>query len=125
MDFVVRGKVTNITQYGAFVKLQDDYTGLVHISEISDFFVEDICNFLQINKEYDFYVLATDAVQKRYKLSYKKLHPELRKNQKVNDKMNFEESSTGFTPLRKMIHDLNEGLIEDKKNDQNQHENGA
>ena len=33
---IVCGNITGITDYGIFVKLEDGYTGMVHISEISD-----------------------------------------------------------------------------------------
>ena len=36
---IIKGQVTGITPYGVFVSLEDDYTGLVHISEVSDKFV--------------------------------------------------------------------------------------
>lgn len=38
----VQGTVTNITNFGAFVDLGDNQTGLVHISEIANHFVKDI-----------------------------------------------------------------------------------
>lgn len=38
----VQGKVTNITNFGAFVDLGDDKTGLIHISEIANYFVNNI-----------------------------------------------------------------------------------
>ena len=39
---IVEGKVTGIAKFGAFVDLGDGQNGLVHISEISDKYVEDI-----------------------------------------------------------------------------------
>ena len=44
---VVEGVVTGITNFGAFVKLPNGKTGLVHISEVSDSYVEDINNHLK------------------------------------------------------------------------------
>lgn len=44
---IVEGKVTGITNFGAFVDLGDGKTGLVHISEVADAYVEDIRDFLQ------------------------------------------------------------------------------
>lgn len=38
----VNGKVSGITNFGAFVDLGDKKTGLVHISEVSNNFVKDI-----------------------------------------------------------------------------------
>ena len=38
----VTGNITGIEKYGAFVSLDDYYSGLIHISEISEGFVKDI-----------------------------------------------------------------------------------
>ena len=45
---IVKGTVTGIENYGAFVSLENDYTGLIHISEISYGYVKDISNYLKI-----------------------------------------------------------------------------
>ena len=39
---IVEGKVTGITNFGAFVELPDKTTGMVHISEVSGTFIKDI-----------------------------------------------------------------------------------
>ncbi len=44
----VSGKVTGITNFGAFVDLGEGKTGLVHISEISDSYVKDIHDVLSV-----------------------------------------------------------------------------
>lgn len=44
----VSGKVTGITNFGAFVDLGEGKSGLVHISEISDGYVKDIHDVLSI-----------------------------------------------------------------------------
>jgi S1 RNA binding domain protein len=44
---VLEGKVTGITNFGAFVELGDGVTGLVHISEVADAYVRDIKDYLQ------------------------------------------------------------------------------
>lgn len=44
---IVEGKVTGITKFGAFVTLETGESGLVHISEVSKSFVEDINDFLK------------------------------------------------------------------------------
>ena len=58
----VEGKVTGITNFGAFVELPDGETGLVHISEVANTYVKDITNYLKedetvkvklINIDYD------------------------------------------------------------------------
>ena len=44
----VTGKISGITNFGAFVDLGDKQTGLVHISEVSDGFVKDIHDVLAV-----------------------------------------------------------------------------
>lgn len=43
---IVEGKVTRITNFGAFVELEDGKVGLVHISEVADVYVNDVRDFL-------------------------------------------------------------------------------
>ena len=47
---VVEGCVTGIEKYGIFVTLDEYYSGLIHISEISDNFVRDINKFVNIGE---------------------------------------------------------------------------
>lgn len=44
---ILEGKVTGITKFGAFVELPEGKTGMVHISEVSNSYVEDINQFLK------------------------------------------------------------------------------
>jgi len=46
---IVEGKVTGITNFGAFVELEEGKTGLVHISEVADAYVHDIKDYLKEN----------------------------------------------------------------------------
>ena len=39
---IVEGQITGITKYGIFVSLEDNYTGMVHISEVSNKYVNDL-----------------------------------------------------------------------------------
>ena len=43
---IVDGKVTRITNFGAFVELEDGKVGLIHISEVADVYVNDVHDFL-------------------------------------------------------------------------------
>ena len=44
---VLEGKVKSITNFGAFIALPENHTGMVHISEVSNGFVKDIKDFLK------------------------------------------------------------------------------
>ena len=48
---VYPGKVTEITKFGVFVELEKGTTGLVHISEVSTNFVNDINDFVKLNEQ--------------------------------------------------------------------------
>ncbi|MCU0105318.1 S1 RNA-binding domain-containing protein [Acholeplasma vituli] len=63
--------VTGIAPYGVFVKI-NEYTGLIHISEISDKFVRDISQFAMTGDQVKVIVIEVDKDNKQLKLSYKK-----------------------------------------------------
>ena len=67
---IVKGKITGIKKYGAFVRV-GDYDGLIHISEFSDDFVKDISYIVQVGEEVFLKVLEVDEEHDRLKLSYK------------------------------------------------------
>ena len=47
VGMVTEGKVTGITKFGAFVALPEGKSGLVHISEIANTFVNDVHDYVQ------------------------------------------------------------------------------
>lgn len=65
------GKVKGITQYGAFVDIEGGGTGMVHISEISNTFVNDIRDFLKEEQEVKVKVIGINEAGK-VSLSIKK-----------------------------------------------------
>jgi general stress protein 13 len=67
-------KVTGVQPYGVFVSC-DEYTGLIHISEISDQFVPKIEDILCVGDDVEVIVLDLDEEGKKLKLSYKQAHP--------------------------------------------------
>ena len=57
---ILEGKVTTITKFGAFVALEGGGSGLVHISEIANTFVEDVHDFLQAGQAVKVLVLSAE-----------------------------------------------------------------
>ena len=57
---VYNGKVSGLTKFGAFVKLESGESGLVHISEIADSFVSEIKDFLSEGQDVSVKVLNID-----------------------------------------------------------------
>ena len=70
---ILEGKVTSIMKFGAFVALEGGGSGLVHISEIANTFVEDVHDFLQTGQTVK--VLVLSAENGRVNLSIKKAQP--------------------------------------------------
>ncbi|MEG0438849.1 MAG: S1 domain-containing RNA-binding protein [Solibacillus sp.] len=72
----VQGKVTGITNFGAFVELPDGKTGLVHISEVADNYVKDINEHLKVGDEVEVKVMNVEADGK-IGLSIRKAKPQV------------------------------------------------
>ena len=81
----VKGKVTGVENYGIFLLMDDGYTGLIHISEISDKFVRNVGDYVQV-----------DDKNKRYKLTIKNYDYREGKSNDIVD-------VNGFTPLAEAL----------------------
>ncbi|QDP40956.1 S1 domain-containing post-transcriptional regulator GSP13 [Radiobacillus deserti] len=66
---VVEGKVTGIQPYGAFVALNDEVQGLVHISEVTHGYVKDVNEFLSVGQDVTVKILNIDEEKNKYSLS--------------------------------------------------------
>ena len=70
---IVDGKVKSITNFGAFVSLGDNKTGMVHISEVSNSYVSDIRQHLTEGQDVKVMVLSVEGT--KINLSIKRLEP--------------------------------------------------
>jgi small subunit ribosomal protein S1 len=68
---VVKGKATKITNYGAFIELDNDIDGLVHISQISEERIEAIKDVIDEGAEVEARVIKIDKDERRIGLSIK------------------------------------------------------
>lgn len=103
------GKVTGIQPYGAFVALDDQTQGLVHISEITYGFVKDIHDYISVGDEVAVEVLEVDPGAGKISLSIRALEepPEnitghTRKSLQAHVK---ERDAEGFNSLREKLQD--------------------
>lgn len=71
---IVEGKITTITKFGAFVALEGGKSGLVHISEIANTFVNDVHDFVQEGQTVKAMVLSAESG--KINLSIKKALPQ-------------------------------------------------
>ena len=94
---IVRGKVTGIQPYGAFVQLSDECQGLIHISELSDGYVKDIRDFVNIGQYIDVKILKFDSDNRQARLTLKGISNYSGRNNRMKAS-NF-ETSNGFAAL--------------------------
>ena len=70
---VLEGKVKSITNFGAFVALPENKTGMVHISEVANAYVSDIRQHLTEGQDVKVMVIGTE--NGKINLSIKRLEP--------------------------------------------------
>src|SRR5699024_10391050 len=102
---IINGKVTGIQPYGAFIALNDEIQGLVHISEITHGYVKDINDHLAIGDEVQVKILTIDEESKKVSLSIRETEEPPKKQVKSNSKpkrtvQQPENQSAGFNTLR-------------------------
>jgi S1 RNA binding domain protein len=68
----IEGKVTGVTNFGAFVELPEKNTGLVHISQIADTYVTDISKHVNVGDMVKVKILGINKLGK-YDLSIKQV----------------------------------------------------
>ncbi|MSU21604.1 MAG: 30S ribosomal protein S1 [Pedosphaera sp.] len=87
---LVTGKVTKLASFGAFVGLQHDIDGLVHISQVSEERIDKIKNVLRVDQEVTSRVIKIDKAERRIGLSIKAAnysHEQLKAEQAVLDSL--------------------------------------
>ena len=107
---VVRGKVTKLMEFGAFVELEPGVEGLVHISELSHKRVWCASDVVHEGNEVEVFVLAVDAEAQRISLSMKALsRPEPTKPEKEAAQAE-QAAAPASTKRRRPDHTLQGGL---------------
>jgi small subunit ribosomal protein S1 len=71
---IVKGTVAKIASFGAFVELEDDIDGLVHISQLSEDHVAKVKDVLNVGDEVEARVIKVDKVERRIGLSLKAMN---------------------------------------------------
>ena len=87
---VVEGKVTKLASFGAFVGLQHEIDGLVHISQVSEERVDKIKNVLKVGQDVTARVIKIDKGERRIGLSIKAASysdEQLKEEQKMLDSL--------------------------------------
>ncbi|WP_138420280.1 S1 domain-containing post-transcriptional regulator GSP13 [Aquibacillus sediminis] len=110
---VLTGKVTGIQPYGAFVALNEEVQGLVHISEVTHGYVKDINEHLTVGDEVKVKILSINEENNKYSLSIRatqeapkqapKQAPKPKQSQKTVSGQ--QTSEPGFNTLRDKLND--------------------
>ena len=97
----LKGRITGIQPYGAFVELETGDTGLIHISEIRTGFIENIQEALKVDEEVQVQVVDLDEFTGKASLSIRTLEEE--KHQFPRRRRFSATFYYGFAPLKRMM----------------------
>ena len=111
---IVKGVVSGIEKYGIFVKLDEYYSGLIHISEVSKGYVKNINDYVKIGDTIYVEILNINEQAYQAKLSIKNISY---KYGSKPQKRKIIETSMGFKTLE---HNLPKWIEENIKNSKKQ-----
>lgn len=113
LNEIIKGKVTGIENYGIFIKIDEEYSGLVHISEISESFVKNVSDYAKIGDDIEAKIIEINEETHQTKLSIKQINPKNSKKQKIK----IIETKSGFSSLKANLNDwIQKKIVEiDKK----------
>lgn len=95
---IIKVTVTSIENYGIFVKVDEEFNGLIHISEMSKKFVTNVRNFAFPGETIYAKIVDVDKVKNQMKLSIKSIDYRL-----TSKKGRLLESPNGFSKLKEML----------------------
>jgi small subunit ribosomal protein S1 len=96
---IVKGTVAKIASFGAFVELEDDIDGLVHISQLSEDHVAKVKDVLNVGDEVEARVIKVDKVERRIGLSLKAMNYSAEEIQKESQAFDALRPSTDLVGL--------------------------
>jgi len=94
VGLLASGIVTGVEVYGIFLSFEDGYTGLIHISELSEHFVTDVKEYAKVGDTIECRILEMDRENKKMKCSIRNTEYGEKKDQFIDH---------GFAPLRKLL----------------------
>lgn len=114
---IIKVIVIGIQHYGIFIRCLDDetYTGLIHISEISNDFVKDISKIAKIDDIIYAKVLDVDNDSRHIKLSIKATQPKIR-YKTTYIKTKDDKKYSDFSPLDARLNDWVIQQLKEKRN---------
>lgn len=77
---VMVGEVTGIQPYGAFIRFPNEESGLIHISEISSYFVRNVSDYVKLGQNVRVKIIDIVEEKNLYRLSLKQVAERRRQN---------------------------------------------
>lgn len=113
---IIDGKVTGIQPYGAFVALNDEVQGLVHISEVTHGYVKDISEHLAVGDDVKVKVLNIDEKSNKVSLSIRATEeaPKQQKQAPKKQQATFQQQGDGSAGFNSLKDKLEEWLKQSK-----------
>ncbi|MCA9378881.1 30S ribosomal protein S1 [Candidatus Dojkabacteria bacterium] len=98
---VIKGEITKVVDYGAFVRIEDGLNGLIHISELSNQLVKDPSEVVQEGEVRDVMVISMSKEERHLGLSIKRLSGDAKPVKK--SKREGEEAAPEMARLEEII----------------------
>ena len=100
---IVEGVITGVQPYGTFVKLEDGFYGLIHISEISYRFVSNIHSYVKEGDTVQAKVIDIDAENHQLRLSLKAVNTSSRRRRYNPHSRMPLKMKIGFAPIESKL----------------------
>lgn len=104
---VITGKITSLTDFGAFVEIREGVEGMIHISEVSSNKIENLSSVLSVGQEVEAMVLRLSPENKKIGLSIKALEESQDKKVAASHEKVSEKVGTNLGELLKGLQDKN------------------
>ncbi|HQG32028.1 MAG TPA: 30S ribosomal protein S1, partial [Deltaproteobacteria bacterium] len=102
---IVKGKITSLTDFGAFVEIREGVEGMIHISEVSSNKIDNLGSVLSVGQEVEAMVLRLSPENKKIGLSIKALEEAQEKKTVISHDKGVEKVGTNLGDLLKELQD--------------------
>ncbi|MBN2297630.1 MAG: S1 RNA-binding domain-containing protein, partial [Deltaproteobacteria bacterium] len=102
---IIKGKVTSLTDFGAFVEIRQGVEGMIHISEVSSDKIDSLSDVLEVGQEVEAMVLRISSENKKIGLSIRAMEDKQEKKTMAVQDKGSEKVGTNLGDLLKELQD--------------------
>jgi len=100
---IIEGKVTGVKPFGAFVAIDEERQGLVHISEVSHDYVQDIHDVLHVGDVVKVKIIKIDEESGKISLSIRATEPKPERPKRRGGERRKKADDAGFNTLEQKL----------------------